>query len=165
MYNQLSTYVEAAQIAKQLGSIGGGVTETYIPEYEGPFVPPSDGINQFLHFKFANGADGFNVGLIRAFMQYSPFRWPMMINSEVEAARKVPVSIIPVGSPAGTLPVVTPAYCPIDFNREVQPGIFASSAEDKEPLGAIYKEAVRTYKKIEVPNGMMSFRAWKNITK
>ena len=88
MYNQLATYQEAQEIAKQLVSIGGGVAATYIPEYEGPFSPPENGPSKFLHFRFANGAEGFNVGLIRAFMQYSPTRWPSMIGAEVESARK-----------------------------------------------------------------------------
>lgn len=89
MYNQLATSEEAQQIATALGSIGGGVVETYIPEYGGPYVVPENGPSKFYHFRFANGAEGFNVGLIRAFMQYSPMRWPMMIATEVEAARKV----------------------------------------------------------------------------
>jgi hypothetical protein len=88
MYNQLATYQEAQEIAKQLGTIGGGVVDTYIPEYGGPFTAPENGPAKFLHFRFANGAEGFNVGLIRAFMQYSPLRWPTMIGTEVEAARK-----------------------------------------------------------------------------
>lgn len=86
MYNQLATPQEAQEIAKQLGSIGGGVVDTYVPEYGGPYVPPENGPAKFLHFRFANGADGFNVGLIRAFMQYSPLRWPLMIATEVDAA-------------------------------------------------------------------------------
>ena len=90
MYNQLATYDEAAAIAKQLTAVGGGVVDTYIPLYEGPYVPPENGPSKFLHFRFANGADGFNVGLIRAFMQYSPMRWPLMIETEVNAARKRP---------------------------------------------------------------------------
>jgi hypothetical protein len=88
MYNQLATYQEAQEIAAQLGTIGGGVVDTYIPEYQGPFSPPENGPSKFLHFRFANGADGFNVGLIRAFMQYSPLRWPVMIGTEVESSRK-----------------------------------------------------------------------------
>lgn len=88
MYNQLATYLEAQDIANQLGSIGGGVVDTYVPEYGGPFTPPENGPAKFLHFRFANGAEGFNVGLIRAFMQYSPLRWPMMIGTEVESSRK-----------------------------------------------------------------------------
>jgi hypothetical protein len=88
MYNQLATFQEAQEIAKQLGSIGGGVVDTYIPEYGGPFTQPENGPAKFLHFRFANGAEGFNVGLIRAFIQNSPMRWPVMIGTEVEAARK-----------------------------------------------------------------------------
>ena len=89
MYNQLATREEAQQIAQALGSIGGGVVDTYIPEYGGPFTAPENGEAKFYHIQFANGAEGFNVGLIRAFMQYSPMRWPTMIATEVEAARKV----------------------------------------------------------------------------
>jgi hypothetical protein len=88
MYNQLATHDEAKKIADELGTIGGGVVDTYIPEYQGPFTPPENGASKFLHFRFANGADGFNVGLIRAFMQYSPLRWPVMIGTEVENSRK-----------------------------------------------------------------------------
>lgn len=88
MYNQLATYQEAQEIAKQLGAIGGGVVDTYIPEYGGPYVQPENGPSKFLHFRFANGAEGFNVGLIRAFIQNSPLRWPVMIGAEVEAGRK-----------------------------------------------------------------------------
>ena len=63
MYNQLATPQEAQEIAKQLGAIGGGVVDTYVPEYGGPFTQPENGPAKFLHFRFANGADGFNVGL------------------------------------------------------------------------------------------------------
>ncbi len=90
MYNQLATREEADQIAKALGSIGGGVVEIYIPEYGGPYVVPEDGPRKFYHFRFQNGAEGFNVGLIRSFMQYSPMRWPMMIETEVTAAGRKP---------------------------------------------------------------------------
>jgi hypothetical protein len=88
MYNQLATYEEAKKIANELGSIGGGVVDTYIPEYGGPFTQPENGPAKFLHYRFANGAEGFNVGLIRAFMQNSPMSWPAMIGTEVHAARK-----------------------------------------------------------------------------
>jgi hypothetical protein len=83
--NQLATAEEAKEIAKRLGSIGGGVAETYIPEYGGPYSPPQDGNAKFYHFRFRNGADGFNVGLIRTTMQYFPTRWPVMISTEVSA--------------------------------------------------------------------------------
>ena len=53
MYNQLATYLEAQDIANQLGSIGGGVVDTYVPEYGGPFTPPENGPAKFLHFRFA----------------------------------------------------------------------------------------------------------------
>jgi hypothetical protein len=160
MYNQLATFEEAKQISDQLGAIGGGVVDTYIPEYGGPFVQPSDGPSKFLHFKFANGADGFNVGLIRAFMQNSPLRWPVMIGTQVEAARRVPVSSVPVGdAKPGLIPVPT-GYMPIDLSREVRPGVFASSAGDIEPIGALVVLNGVEYVKVELPNGMTLLRAW-----
>jgi hypothetical protein len=84
--NQLATLDEAKAIAAKLGSIGGGVADIYIPEYFGPFAAPEQGDRKFYHFKFKNGADGFNVGLIRTTMQYSPSRWLMMIATEVNTA-------------------------------------------------------------------------------
>ena len=87
MYNQLATLDEAKEIAKQLASIGGGVVDTYIPEYWG-FAPPENGAAECLHFRFANGADGFSVGLVRAVMRCSPLRWPLTLGAEVEAGRK-----------------------------------------------------------------------------
>lgn len=160
MNNQLATVQEAAEIANQLGAIGGGVIDTYIPQYEGPFQPPAEGDAKFLHFRFLNGADGFNVGLIRAFMQYSPLRWPLMVGAEVEAARKVPVSVVPVGDPKPTDPPAKPAYCPIDFSREIVPGQWAMSAEDTEPINGRFIVAGVPYVKRDVPNGMMSKRVW-----
>ena len=88
MYNQLATYKEAEEIARQIGLIGGGVKETYIPEYGGPYLVPEKGDSKFLHFRFANGAEGFNVGLIRALMQNSPLSWPTMLVLEVQAGKK-----------------------------------------------------------------------------
>ena len=86
--NQLATAEEAKLIAAKLGTLGGGVVDTYIPVYGGPFVPPENGSAKFFHFRFASGAEGFNVGLIRAFMDYNPMRWPLMIQTEVDAAHK-----------------------------------------------------------------------------
>ena len=160
MYNQLSTLPEAQEIANQLGTIGGGVTETYVPQYEGPYSPPENGPAKFLHFRFANGADGFNVGLIRSFMQYSPLRWPAMINAEVEAARKVPPNVVPPGQAKPTDPPAQPAYCPIDFSREIVSGQWAMSIEDTEPLNGRFVVAGVTYVKRDIPNGMMSKRVW-----
>lgn len=83
--NQLATIEEAKSIATRLGSIGGGVADIYIPEYTGPYSAPENGSAKFYHFRFKNGADGFNVGLIRTTMQYNPSRWPLMISTEVNA--------------------------------------------------------------------------------
>lgn len=89
--NQLATLEEAKDIAAKLGTIGGGVADTYIPDYLGPYTPPENGQAKFYHFKFRNGADGFNVGLIRTTMQYFPSRWPLMIGTEVNAALRYDV--------------------------------------------------------------------------
>lgn len=83
---QLATIDEAKAIAAKLGVIGGGVTDTYIPEYLGPYAAPENGTAKFYHFRFKNGADGFNVGLVRTTMQIFPSRWPLMISTEVEAS-------------------------------------------------------------------------------
>ena len=89
-HNQLATIDEAKQIAKELGTIGGGVAAIEIPQYFGPFAAPEDGDKKFYHFRFQNGADGFNVGLVRCTMQIFPSRWPLMVATEVNAAAKKP---------------------------------------------------------------------------
>ncbi len=98
--SQYTTIEEAKSLAKALGDIGGGVlpyipaaqdrdnkSGIYIPEYlSGPFMTPSDGKRKFYHFRFKNGGDGFNAGLIKATMAFAPTRWPVMIALEVNAA-------------------------------------------------------------------------------
>jgi hypothetical protein len=83
--NQFATIDEAKAIAAKLGVIGGGVADTYIPEYLGPYSTPENGPAKFYHFRFHNGAAGFNVGLIRTTMMYYPSSWPLMIATEVNA--------------------------------------------------------------------------------
>jgi N4-gp56 family major capsid protein len=78
--NQLATIDEAKAIAAKLSFMGGGVKDIYVPEYMGPYSAPENGAAKFFHFKFANGADGFNVGLIRVTMQMFPTRWPAMLS-------------------------------------------------------------------------------------
>jgi hypothetical protein len=87
--NQLATIEEAKSIATRLGSIGGGIADIYIPEYMGPYSAPENGTAKFYHFRFRNGADGFNVGLVRTTMQYFPSRWPIMISTEVNATTQL----------------------------------------------------------------------------
>ena len=77
---------EGKAIAAKLGTIGGGVVDIYVPEYLGPYAAPKNGDAMFYHFKFKNGADGFNVGLVRTTMMYFPSRWPLMITTEVNAS-------------------------------------------------------------------------------
>ena len=86
--NQLATMEEAVLIARELSTVGGGVVETYVPEYAGPYAAPQDGDKKFLHFRFGNGAEGFNVGLIRTTMKMFPMSWPMMVAAEVNAGRR-----------------------------------------------------------------------------
>jgi hypothetical protein len=83
--NQFATYEEAQSIASQLGPIGGGVKDIYIPEYLGPFSTPEMGERKFFHFRFQNGAEGFNVGLVRTTIRQFANSWPSMIGLEVEA--------------------------------------------------------------------------------
>ncbi len=81
--NQLATAEEAKKIAAQLGELGGGVKDTYIPEYDGPWSAPFIGDAKFYHFRFANGAEGFNVGLIRTLQKQCPVSWLNMIATEI----------------------------------------------------------------------------------
>jgi hypothetical protein len=110
--SQFVTLEEAKRLAKELGTIGGGVlphnpnTEQeqpvmwgmedftdpnlsgiYIPSYAGPFGTPEQGAKKFYHFRFRNGANGFNAGLVKRTMEYAPTRWPAMIATEVNAGR------------------------------------------------------------------------------
>lgn len=93
--NQFATLSEAKAIAKLLGTTGGGVkpysddndtSGIYIPSYFGPYSTPSIGDSLFYHFRFNNGAEGFNVGLIRTYMQVFPATWVSMISSQITAA-------------------------------------------------------------------------------
>ncbi len=102
MNTQYTTLDEAKDIAKKLDDIGGGVlpyiapeddpdgnSGIYIPEYsQGPFRTPSDADRKFYHFRFRNGAEGLNAGLIRGTMRFSPARWKDMVTLEVNAAHK-----------------------------------------------------------------------------
>lgn len=86
--NQLCTEAEAQAIAAKLSAIGGGVEKIYVPTFS-VFPAPTDGAGaqQFV-FRFANGADGFNAGLIRQTMRYFPTRWPVMLATEVENSHR-----------------------------------------------------------------------------
>lgn len=84
MNTVLTTRKEAEGIAAQLTAIGLTVTEIYIPQFtNGPFPTPQDGDKKFYHFRFLNGASGFNAGQIRWTMLCCPGRWPIMITEEV----------------------------------------------------------------------------------
>jgi len=81
--NQLATMDEAKAIVKQLGELGGGVREIYIPEYGGPYSVPEMGNSKFYHLRFKDGAEGFNVGLIRTLKRQCPTTWLNMLTTEV----------------------------------------------------------------------------------
>ena len=81
--NQLSTMDEAKSIVLQLGSAGNGVKDIYIPEYDGPWGVPELGSSKFYHLRFAVGAEGFNVGLIRTLMKQCPTTWLNMVTTEI----------------------------------------------------------------------------------
>lgn len=129
MNNQLSTLAETKQIASLLGTLGGGVANTYIPEYDGPYGAPSMGESKFYHFTFADGADGFNVGLIRALMSQCPTSWPIMLATEINyqspaikaSAGDVKATTTPVPIPVLPINVVFPA-----INSPLKPGQFMS---------------------------------------
>ena len=80
---QLATIEEAKDIAAKLGTIGGGVVDIYVPRMLGPYALPDTGTSKWYHFKFRNGAEGINVGLVRGTMQMFPSRWPMMMAIDV----------------------------------------------------------------------------------
>lgn len=82
--NQLATEAEAKVIAEKLGNLGGGVKDTYIPEYDGPWGVPSMGDNKFFHFRFQVGAEGFNVGLIRTLAKQCPTTWLNIMAIEID---------------------------------------------------------------------------------
>lgn len=111
--NQLVTLEQAKAIAQRIGAeIGGGVlpfkadavienglqpevedidrtSGIYIPAYTtGPFPTPNESERQFYHFRFRNGADGINAGLVFEMMAYSPLRWPTQLALEVKAAAR-----------------------------------------------------------------------------
>ena len=81
--NQLSTMEEAKAIMTQLGSAGNGVKDIYIPEYGGPYTVPEMGNSKFYHLRLNNGAEGFNVGLIRTLMKQCPTTWLNMVSIEI----------------------------------------------------------------------------------
>lgn len=86
--NQLTTMDEAKTIASELWFAGGGVKDIYIPEYLGPYSSPENGLAKFYHFRFHNGAEGFNAGLIREFRKMFKFTWPQIIMDEVNREGK-----------------------------------------------------------------------------
>ena len=81
--NQLATIEEAKAIALQLSTVGNGVKDIYIPQYDGPYTAPEVGNSKFYHLRFNNGAEGFNVGLVRTLMKQCPTTWLNMVTTEI----------------------------------------------------------------------------------
>lgn len=84
---QLSTLAEAQQLKAEIGGLGGGVTEIYVPTWmPGPGAFPEPRIDEarFYHFRFANGAEGINVGLVRETKKRYPTRWLSEIARDME---------------------------------------------------------------------------------
>lgn len=81
--NQLATEDEAKAFTIELSGLGNGVREYYIPEYEGPWGVPEIGNSKFYHLRFNNGAEGFNVGLVRTLKKQCPTSWLNMVATEI----------------------------------------------------------------------------------
>jgi hypothetical protein len=77
---------ELEVIKAKMAEIGYPAVETYIPEYQ-VLATPVDGEKKFWHFAFKTKRDkvvrGFNAGLIKMFMQYSPTGWPELIINDI----------------------------------------------------------------------------------
>jgi hypothetical protein len=76
---QLASRAQASDLASLLADygIGGGVKEVYIPEFLLSETPHAelDGVSyEWLHFRFNNGAEGINVGLILDMLKRQPNR-------------------------------------------------------------------------------------------
>jgi hypothetical protein len=91
---QFVTLDYAKALALQLNAIGGGVkpitvdpntSGIYIPQYGGPYETPvgADASLKFYHFRFRNGAEGINAGLVDNLMHVFPTRWPAMLAADV----------------------------------------------------------------------------------
>lgn len=81
MYNlqQLASRAQANELAGVLSvyGIGSGVKDTYIPDFLLSETPSAvvDGVKyEWLHFRFNNGAEGINVGLILDMLKRQPNR-------------------------------------------------------------------------------------------
>jgi hypothetical protein len=88
--DQLSTLSEAIELAGILGAIGKGVKEIYVPVYGGGFTPPQELSTgrKFYHFKFNNGAEGINVGLVRERLLKDPINGLAGITLDVNQGEK-----------------------------------------------------------------------------
>ncbi len=108
---QLATWAEARELAKVLSAgpivVGGGVqaeskdnssSGIYLPDWNGGpdgFLEPAHTDDRtgteyfFLHFRFKNGAEGMNVGLIHDKMKRYPTSPGYVMNGFAEEAREL----------------------------------------------------------------------------
>lgn len=87
--NQLATHDEAKALAAELGSVGGGVREIYLGFWLPQGGPQPQGeVDGTLTlpwlFRFNNGIDGVNVGLVRETKKRYPTRWLAEVARDVE---------------------------------------------------------------------------------
>lgn len=75
---QFATEKQANDLKAMLGTMGGGVTAIYVPDYQ-IFPTPDAGDKKFYHMDFANGVKGLNVGLVLDTIKRNPFTWTGMI--------------------------------------------------------------------------------------
>lgn len=113
---QLVTLEQAQAIAKNIGNIGGGVTQIYLNPYDGPYSSPVDGAAGLYEFTFAAGPTNFNAGLIWADMRGSAYSWPAMLalnlNNQLPASQAVPIppTLVPGPSPTPQAPPAAAGY-------------------------------------------------------
>jgi hypothetical protein len=84
--SQFVSQKELDIISAKMAEIGYPVVRSYIPEYM-IFATPEQGEKKFWHLAFKNKkgdvVEGFNAGIIKMFMEYSPTRWPEMIMADI----------------------------------------------------------------------------------
>lgn len=92
---QVITLTEAKAVAGKLQDLGFQASKLFIPEY-GYFATPKDGDAGFWHVGFADGRQGFNVGLIAQLIKRAPLSWAANFAAEYFAASRIaPEDVMP----------------------------------------------------------------------
>ena len=90
-WDYVCKHEEAVETARELGDAGGGVAEIYVADIVGGAFPGlTVGEYKPYYFRFANGADGYNVQQIRRRLSgwWMPRWWQMRsLCDEIEHAR------------------------------------------------------------------------------